>query len=76
MTITANANYIFETFSAARHSEKIKTTWRALKVNDDSVFFAKVGKDGQLLKPNANNMMTVSIETLNNGISLGNMYKA
>ena len=76
MTITTNANYIFETFSAARHSEKIKTTWRALEVNENSVFFAKVGKDGQLLKPNASNMMTVPTETLNNGISLGNMYKA
>jgi hypothetical protein len=50
-------------------AKKSKPQRRALKVNENSVFFAKVGKDGQaILKPNASNMMTVPVETLNNGI--------
>ena len=45
-----------------------------MKVNGDSVFMAKVGKDGNLLKPNASNMMNVQIATLKQGAELGNFY--
>ncbi len=74
MNIQLNQNYAIETMSTAKLGEKVVTVWRAMKVNSDSVFMAKVGKDGNLLKPNASNMMTVPFATLKQGAELGNFY--
>jgi hypothetical protein len=74
MNIQPNQNYAIETMSTAKLGEKVVTVWRAMKVNSDSVFMAKVGKDGSLLKPNASNMMTVPFAMLKQGAELGNFY--
>lgn len=73
MSIQLNRNYAIETMSTAT-GKKVVTVWRAMKLNSDSVFMAKVGKDGNLLKPNASNMMTVPFATLKQGADLGNFY--
>ena len=49
--------------------------WQALKINEDSVFMGRVGKDGNLLKPNRQNMVTLSFSWLKIGHGLGNIAK-
>jgi len=47
-------------------------TWQVLKVwNDGQVWLAKLGKKGQMLTPNAENLMNVQMATINESLNIG-----
>lgn len=73
MNIQLNQDYAIESANLST-GKAIVSVWRALKINADSVFMAKVLKNGQLAKPGAGNMMTVPFAKLQQGADLGNFY--
>lgn len=56
-------------------NSKIQEVWQVMSINagDKTVFIAKVGKNGKLLKPNAQNMKHVTWSWLVYGIDLENV---
>lgn len=59
--ITFNSQYV-----------KGQGTWQVMKIwNDGQVWLAKLGKKGQLLTPNADNQMNVTLDIINQAIIIG-----